>query len=170
MEVDRSAPGAAMTSSPANWLSDQDVTTVATERFAAPVPRPAAIVGTASPARPRWAGPTGALTFLAAVWLAMSSFPFYFMYAALWNDVVMGAAIAAVSLARVTKPVETRSLGWVNVVLGAWLVVAPFAWGYSAVPGAPRAVWNDVAVGLMVACLSGLGLLPAADGPDRERT
>jgi hypothetical protein len=152
-----------MTGSQANWLSDQDMTRVATDRFAAPAPRPVAIADTSTPGRPGRAGPTGALTFLAAVWLAMASFPFYFRYEALWNDVVMGAAIAAVSLARVAKPTGTRSLGLVNVVLGGWLLATPFAWGYNTVTGAGPVVWNDVIVGLVVVLLSGIGLLPARD-------
>jgi SPW repeat len=158
-----------MTSPHANRLADQDTTTIATDRSTVPVPRPTALVDTSTPGRPAgWAGPTGALTFLAAVWLAMASFPLYFRYDALWNDVVIAAAIAAVSLARVAKPVETRSLGWVNIVLGASLMVAPFAWGYGDATGAARAVWNDVIVGLVVVLLFGIGLLRAAGGPDRH--
>jgi hypothetical protein len=127
-------------------------------------------VGTPTPVRLKWVGTTGALTFLAAVWLASASFPFYFLYEAQWNDVVMGAAIAAASLARVAKPVETRPLGWVNVILGTWLLVVPFAWRYGTVLGSAPAVWNDIAVGLVVVLLSGIGLLPAGAGPDRDHT
>jgi hypothetical protein len=159
-----------MTNPQANWLSGQDVTTIATDRLAAPAPPSTNVVQPSTPGRRGLAGSTGAPTFVAAVWLAMASYPFYFLYEALWNDVVIGAAIAAVSLTRVAKPVETRSLGWVNIVLGAWLLVAPFAWGYGNTIGAARAAWNDVFVGLVVVLLSGIGLLPAASRSDRDRT
>jgi hypothetical protein len=157
-----------MTSPHANWLSGQDVTTVATDRLSATTPRPKDLLDTSTSRVSRLTGPTAALTFLAAVWLAMASFPLYFTYEAQWNDVVMGAAIAAVSLARIAKPVETRSLGWVNIVLGMWLLVAPFVWTYGSMTGSAPAVGNDIAVGLFVVLLSGVGLLPARTGSDRS--
>src|SRR5690348_7197328 len=157
-----------MTTPQPNWLTGQDMTTIATGRPAVPDSPSTAVADDTTPARPRLAaGPTAALTFLSAVWLAMASIRFYQLYEQLWTDVVIGAAIAAVSLARVAKPMETRSLAWVNIVLGAWLVAEPFAWGYNTALGAAPVVWNDLAVGLAVVFLSALGLTGTGRRPSR---
>jgi hypothetical protein len=44
-----------------------------------------------------------------------------------------------------------KILSWANFVLGLWLIIAPFALGYSSVPAA---TWNSVIVGIVVAVLS----------------
>lgn len=110
------------------------------------------------------AGVAGACVFLAAVWLALASFPLFIhetgRYEAYWNDAVIGAAIAAVALVRAAKPADTDPLYRVNVVLGLWLVVAPFVWGYASATS--RTTWNDIGVGLIVIGLS-LVRSPSAD-------
>lgn len=37
---------------------------------------------------------------------------------------------------------------WINLVLGVWLVIAPFVLGYSTMDGA---TWNHIIVGLLIA-------------------
>ncbi|MBE3583818.1 MAG: SPW repeat protein [Limnochordaceae bacterium] len=41
--------------------------------------------------------------------------------------------------------------GWINVLLGVWLIVSPFILGYRDVPAA---LWNGIIVGVIVAVLS----------------
>jgi hypothetical protein len=155
-----------MATSRPNWLSGQDVTSIATDRSRPSRTGPAAAEEAGAPVRHRsgFASTAGAVTFVAAVWLIMSSYPLYYYdtgsYEAYWNDAVIGAAIAAVSLARAAKPTTTRPLGWVNVVLGGWVLVAPFAWGYHDAPGAAWTVRNDIVVGAIVTVLSLLALTP----------
>ncbi|SFQ53814.1 SPW repeat-containing protein [Amycolatopsis arida] len=106
------------------------------------------------------AGLPSGLTFLAGVWLA--SAPFALDYAhtgwgrpGYWNDVVIGIAIAVLALVRTVSPREVPWFSVVNVVLGGWLIAAPFVLGYDAGTDAPRAVANDVVVGIVVVLLAG---------------
>lgn len=45
---------------------------------------------------------------------------------------------------------------WVNVLLGAWLIVSPWALGYAG--EVPSALWNAYALGLAVAGFAGLAV------------
>lgn len=91
-----------------------------------------------------------AVTFLAGTWLIMA--PVLRTYtdgAANWNAVITGIAITVLAIARA---VVTRHVPWLtmaNVVLGVWLVVAPFVLAHEAGDTA-QAVANDVIVGLVV--------------------
>lgn len=42
-------------------------------------------------------------------------------------------------------------LPWLNVILGIWLIVAPFVLGYSTLT---NAMWNDIIVGVLVAVIA----------------
>jgi hypothetical protein len=44
-----------------------------------------------------------------------------------------------------------KTLSWTNFALGVWLVIAPFALLYR---GIQAALWDDVAVGLLIAAYS----------------
>ncbi len=60
---------------------------------------------------------------------------------------------------------QVRWASGLNIVLGAWLITAPFTLGYSEVMAA---VWNDVVVGLIVLSLaiwSAVAGSRAAGGP-----
>ncbi|MGX7826615.1 SPW repeat domain-containing protein [Actinokineospora sp. 24-640] len=101
-----------------------------------------------------------ALALLAGVWVVIA--PFALGYAdagafAFWNDVLVGAAIALVALPRVLRTRRAPWLSVVNVVLGAWLVLAPFLVGYRETT--PAAVGNDVIMGIMVVILAGTSAL-----------
>ncbi|MCL6450535.1 MAG: SPW repeat protein [Acetobacteraceae bacterium] len=54
-------------------------------------------------------------------------------------------------------------MGWIPMVLGLWLIAAPFVLGYSRLT---TALWNDVIVGIVVAATSWLALMERR----RERT
>jgi hypothetical protein len=86
------------------------------------------------------------------LWLIVA--PFLLGYsdtaAPLWNDIILGVAIALLAAIRVFGALKTPSVSWTNVVLGAWLVVAPFILGYSGLTGA---LWNDILIGLLVIIL-----------------
>lgn len=49
-----------------------------------------------------------------------------------------------------------KQLAWVNVVLGVWLIVAPYVLGYST---ASTALWNDIIIGVVVAIVALVGAL-----------
>ncbi|GMQ95076.1 MAG: hypothetical protein BMS9Abin13_186 [Patescibacteria group bacterium] len=42
---------------------------------------------------------------------------------------------------------NTKTCGWVCVIAGIWLIMAPFVLGYSV---NVAALWNDVLVGLVI--------------------
>lgn len=101
-----------------------------------------------------------ALALLAGVWVVIA--PFALGYAdsgafAFWNDILVGAAIALLALPRVVRTRRAPWLSVANVVLGAWLVLAPFLVGYRETT--PAAVGNDVIMGIMVVILSGTSAL-----------
>ena len=114
-------------------------------------------------------GPTGpsAGNFLAGVWLVLAPFALDYGdmgagFDGFWNDVVIGIAIAVFALVRMLAPYRSAALGAVNVVLGGWLISAPFVLAYHVWPDSTAAVWNDVVVGTIVVVLAmisfGLGL------------
>lgn len=95
------------------------------------------------------------LVALAGLWEIFA--PFFLGYkatgAALWDDILIGIALVVLaSWAALTDVMDTiKGLSWVNVVLGVWLVVAPFILGYGHVAAA---VWNDIIIGLVALVLS----------------
>jgi hypothetical protein len=71
----------------------------------------------------------------------------------IWNHVLVGLIlmIAGVWGALTTQIGTARTLDWLAVVAGAWLVLASFILGNPIIsPG----LWNDVAVGVIVVILS----------------
>ncbi|WP_245633627.1 SPW repeat domain-containing protein [Amycolatopsis jejuensis] len=76
-----------------------------------------------------------AAEFLAGVWLVIAAFAYSYTFtlsaaAGFWNSLVCGIVVAAVALTRFALPDAARWLGLVNVVIGFWLISAPFAFGY----------------------------------------
>ena len=77
---------------------------------------------------------------------------------ALWNEIILGIALiilagwAALSNQRST----IKALEWINVVLGTWLILAPFIIKYTNVAAA---MWNDIIVGIVVVVLAGWAAL-----------
>lgn len=49
-----------------------------------------------------------------------------------------------------------KQLAWVNVVLGVWLIVAPYVLSYSTTS---TALWNDIIIGVLVAIVALIGAL-----------
>ncbi len=69
-------------------------------------------------------------------------------YAA-WNAWIVGAAIVLIAAAALYAFYETEE--WLNLVLGIWAVVAPWALGFTAVTAA---MWVHVVAGIVVAVLA----------------
>ena len=70
------------------------------------------------------------------------------------NAALVGMLVATVALFSLSR--RNRWQQWTNIVLGAWLVAAPFLLGFSQIPSA---VWNHVAVGASIIALAGWALL-----------
>jgi SPW repeat len=130
----------------------------------------------------RWAS---GINVLAGIWLIIAPLILGYaeLFAPFWNDVTVGATIAAMALIRVGAPLRYPELGWINAGLGAWLIFAPVVLGYAGVAEgiagaaavtangtvvavvAEAAYWNDVIVGIVVLVLAAwsaaAGRLPA---------
>ncbi|NIR32913.1 MAG: SPW repeat protein [Gammaproteobacteria bacterium] len=82
-----------------------------------------------------------------AIWLFLS--PFIFEYrdvgAAAWNAYVFGVVIAIMSIVAL---VERRIWEeWIDLIVGIWLVIAPFVLGFTT---EPAAMWNHVILGVLL--------------------
>jgi len=114
------------------------------------------------------------INVLAGIWLFLA--PMVLGYAdmeqALWNDRVIGVAIFVLALTRVAAPDRFAAISWVNFVLGAWLIIAPFLLfygGVSAVGEPVAATGNDILVGILVIAMaawsaSATNRLPSGSG------
>jgi hypothetical protein len=117
----------------------------------------------APPSRDLRAGLPNVAAFLAGVWLLVSPFLLEHPdtvagFNAVWNDVVLGIAVALLAAVRVVAPFTSRGAGWVLVVLGVWLVLAPFVLGLTS---APPVVVNDIVVGAIVLVFTLAGMATA---------
>ena len=83
-------------------------------------------------------------------WLSVAPFLLGQFGAAAWNAWFVGAAIVIVGLWALSLR-QSHAAEWSNVVLGAWMVVAPSALNFS---GALGSAWNAWIVGTLVALLS----------------
>lgn len=95
------------------------------------------------------------INILAGIWLVLS--PFILNYAnlstALWNDVIIGAAVLIFAAIREWgSEEETGWSSWTNVVLGIWLILSPFILGFGYHSGA---LWNNVILGIVVSAFAG---------------
>jgi hypothetical protein len=83
--------------------------------------------------------------------------PWYLGYAAetnaAWNAWIVGAAIALIAL--VTLFAFHQAEEWINLALGVWAVIAPWALGFATVSTAATV---HVIAGLIVAVLAGISL------------
>lgn len=102
-----------------------------------------------------------ALALLGGVWLLVSRLVYDFPAAGsspqgVANGLIVGIVITLVALARLTGTRSNPLLGLVLVAFGAWMIAAPWIFGYDRWSGASsRATWSDViTAGLVI--LSGL--------------
>lgn len=89
--------------------------------------------------------------FVLGAWLFFS--PWILGYAAeqtaAWNAWIFGAVIAAVAAGALYA--YQRWEEWLNAALGVWLVISPWALGFTA---AATAMYNAIVVGLIVLALA----------------
>ena len=94
------------------------------------------------------------LNALLGLWLIAAPFVFGVPTTAMWNAVIVGALIAILggyNYYLTTQGQEVNvSVAALNVLLGLWVIVAPFVFQPGTV-----ALWNDVIVGALVAIFGG---------------
>ena len=44
-----------------------------------------------------------------------------------------------------------RGISWINILLGIWMIISPFALGFANVP---RSMWNNVVLGVVIAIVA----------------
>lgn len=105
------------------------------------------------------------LNMIAGLWLIISPFILGFTTraAAMWVAVVVGIIVMLLACIRAANPQRHIGLSWLNLLLGLWLIVAPFVLGFAAA----TPTWNSVILGIIVALLAigGASSVPAMTRP-----
>ena len=65
--------------------------------------------------------------------------------AAAWNSYIFGAAVIIFAVAAMSRSQIWEE--WVNLILGLWLILAPFALHFT---DQPASMWNQIIVGIVV--------------------
>ena len=97
------------------------------------------------------------INVLLGIWLIVAPYVLSFSgtSAALWNDIIVGAAVFILGLVRLRDLRTTMWASWVNLLLGIWMVIGPYVLSYSDITNAR---WNDIVVGIAVAILAAWSL------------
>jgi len=106
---------------------------------------------------------SGGLDILAGIWLIIA--PFLLNYSArggsVANDVIVGIVVLVLAGVQISgENYRTSWPSWINVLLGLWLIAAPFLLGY---PSGSAAMWNDIILGIVVGALSLTSALSAGE-------
>ncbi|EST33385.1 hypothetical protein N566_19430 [Streptomycetaceae bacterium MP113-05] len=106
---------------------------------------------------------TAVLTALAAFWLFIAAWAIGYDATesggdAYLNESVVGVLLLFLALSRFLRPLRQVFASVGVLLLGAWLIVSPFIWGYGEPPfeaaGAPQVEWATGAVVLILGALS----------------
>jgi hypothetical protein len=97
------------------------------------------------------------------VWLFLTPWMFGFANSAAgWNAWILGIAIAIVAVAALMAFAEWEE--WLNLVLGLWVLVSPWALAFQA---NATAMYTHVIVGIIVAVLAAIELWLVHRNPPR---
>ncbi len=95
------------------------------------------------------------LVVIAGIWTIISPFILGFSSAAtpLYNNVIVGIVLVVLGAwAALSHAVTTeRTLDWINVIVGIWLLISPFVLAFSAMT---NPMWNNVIVGIITIILA----------------
>ncbi len=89
------------------------------------------------------------INVLVGIWLIIAPFAMpagAAMTARAVNDVVLGILLIGFSWYVLAATLPATGAAYLEIVCGAWLIIAPFVLRYS---GAAAAVWNDVVCGII---------------------
>jgi hypothetical protein len=108
------------------------------------------------------------ICLLAGIWLFVSPW----IYGAAgsgnaWNSWIVGAAMFIIGAIRLSSPMYSTALSWVNTVLGIWVFFSPWIYGYVGNGG--RFI-NSLCVGVIVFVLSIVSALAARNRSLRSTT
>lgn len=104
------------------------------------------------------------LVVLAGLWLAVS--PWLLGYGdqagSAVNSVLVGLLVAVLAAVRVARPRSSPLLSWANVLLGAWLIAAPFVLVADGL-GGTAVYWNQAVVGVVVVVLATISAMASTE-------
>ena len=91
------------------------------------------------------------LNIILGIWVLISPFVVQFaqLSAATWNNVIVGIVIAILAIIRTSVPRQT-GWSWVNVILGIWMIISPFALGAMTT----AVLWNNIILGIVIALIA----------------
>lgn len=99
------------------------------------------------------------LNLLVGLWLMAAPWVLGYVEvpAALWNDRIVGGAVIILAGIRVLNPTRFTFLSWLNLILGLWLLAAPFVLRYGeGFVMRNVAFWNDALSGIAIIALAWL--------------
>jgi hypothetical protein len=87
------------------------------------------------------------------IWLIISPYVLNFgqLQTAMCNNIAVGIAVGLIALTRATSNYPQTGASWLNVILGIWLIISPFALGFSSLLSA---MWNNIILGIVVGILA----------------
>jgi hypothetical protein len=94
------------------------------------------------------------INILVGLWLVLA--PWFLgyprAYEAMWNDTAVGVAVLLLALIRAIAPTRFVGISRANMLLGLWLILAPFVldYGRGGLVFENVATWNDIVMGIVV--------------------
>lgn len=87
------------------------------------------------------------VNLILGVWLFITPFIGMEMVssAAAWNGYIFGVLVVALSIWALVQPRAWEE--WINLVIGVWLILAPFVLGFTT---ETTAMWNHIVVGVVI--------------------
>jgi hypothetical protein len=93
------------------------------------------------------------LNFLVGIWLIISPWVYGSIYrvGSAWNNIIVGIIIAIFAAIRFFSPRSAVGLSWINALLGIWMIISPWIYGYA---NNSARLWNSVIFGIIVLILA----------------
>lgn len=93
------------------------------------------------------------LNFLAGIWIIISAWVYGAIYTSgsAWNSIIIGIVIAVFAAIRFFSPRSAVGRSWINALLGIWMIISPWVYGY--VNTNEARMWNSVIFGIIVLIL-----------------
>jgi SPW repeat-containing protein len=92
----------------------------------------------------RWASGTN---ILFGAWLFVAPWVLNYAQEAIsWNETIVGAALMILATLRFIRPLGRFWIGWINAVIGLWIIAAPFVLHYQHTTAQVNNLTTGVAV------------------------
>lgn len=92
------------------------------------------------------------LNFLVGIWFILSPWVYGARAGAggVWNSIIVGIIIAVFAAIRFFSPRSAPGLSWINALLGIWMVISPWVYGYTT---NTARMWNSIIFGIIAIIL-----------------